>query len=370
MALRCRAPGYRTEVSHTVSRTPRRRWGLDALRTIAIIGVVSIHTFGVLRTSPQLQESASRWVAVALNAGFIWAVPVFVMISGALLLDERVHRDGTAGFYRRRLARLAPAFIFWQIFYLIVVRQWISGLDEGPGTIAALLLRGEPYTHLYFLWLIAGLYAISPLLRVILREGGQRRALIVAGCALFVAVATYSSAAMLTWAGHPVRITLLALTQWVPYIGYFIAGYALRDVRVRGAALTMTLGLAVVALCWTVFQAGAVPPGSVISAVLPQSYLGPVTVLIALALFVVANSVFSRELGPRSARALTVLSDASFGVYLIHFVVLILVRAIPGLEGATTTSVTVGALVWGIVVVLSFAVVILLRRVPLVRRVL
>ncbi|WP_164233530.1 acyltransferase [Microbacterium hydrocarbonoxydans] len=355
-------------MTESIPRTPRRHRGLDVLRVVAIVGVVSIHTFGALRTSPEIQGTASWWVAVALNAGFIWAVPVFVMISGALLLGERPHRHGPMDFYRRRLMRLAPAFVFWQVFYLIVVRQWLSGLHEGPGAIAALLLRGEPYTHLYFLWLIVGLYIVSPVLRAFMSGGGRRRAVMLAAGALLITVLTYSSAALLTWAGHPTRLTLLALTQWVPYVGYFVAGYALRDVRLKGAALAACAGVVILALAWTVFQAGAVPPGSFVSAALSQSYLGPVTVVLAIALFVGVNSVFRSEASAGHARILVTLSDATFGVYLVHFVLLILVRSLPWFSTAATTSVATGTLVWVIVVVLSFAIVIPLRRVPFIRR--
>lgn len=350
------------------SRAPRRRWGLDILRVVSIVGVVSIHTFGVLRTSPEIHGSPSWWVAVAMNAGFIWAVPVFVMISGALLLDERPHRRGCRTFYRQRLLRLAPAFVLWQLFYLIVVRQWLSGLDESPSAMVALLLRGEPYTHLYFLWLIVGLYLLSPILRAFLRDGGRRRAFMLAGGVLLITVTTYSSAALLTWAGHPTRITLLALTQWVPYVGYFVAGYALRDVRLRGASLAACGAVVIVALSWTVFQAGAIRPESFISAALSQSYLGPVTMVLAIALFVFVNSLFRDDLSDWAARTLVTLSDATFGVYLIHFVLLILVRAVPWFASATSSSVSTAFAVWGIVVVLSFAIVIPLRRVPFVRR--
>ncbi len=346
-----------------------RRWGLDLLRIVAIVGVVSIHTFGALRTSPELAGSRSWWVAVALNAGFIWAVPVFVMISGALVLDERAYAGGTASFYRRRLLRLAPAFVFWQVFYLIVVRQLISGLDESPGAILSLVLRGETYTHLYFLWLIVGLYAIAPALRAVLDRGGPRLALTLAGILLLVTVATYSTAALLSWGGQPTRITLLAFTQWVPYVGYFVAGYALRDVRLRGVPLWTTGALALVGIVWTVVQAGAVSGASIVAAVLPQSYLGPVTALVAVALFVFVNSAVTREPGLRGAAVVRTLSDATFGVYLIHFVLLILVRMVPMFHSAATTSVLSALLVWIIVVLLSFAIVVPLRRVPVIGRV-
>ncbi|MBT2494590.1 acyltransferase family protein [Microbacterium oxydans] len=346
-----------------------RRWGLDILRIVAIIGVVSIHTFGALRSSPELEGSRSWWVAVALNAGFIWAVPVFVMISGALLLDPRPHAAGPAAFYRQRLMRLAPAFIFWQVFYLIVVRQWMSGLDESAATMLALVLRGQPYTHLYFLWLIVGLYAIAPVLAPFLREGGRRRALVLGGVLILVTVATYSTSALLAWAGSPSPIILSALTQWLPYVGYFVAGYALRDLRLTGARMWACGAIAAAAIAWTILQAGSVDPASLLAALLPQSYLGPVTVVIALTLFVFVNSLFSGDVGTGAGRVIRTLSEATFGVYLVHFALLIAVRSVPWFADAATTSVVSAVLVWLIVVVLSFALVVPLRRVPVIGRI-
>src|SRR5262245_13238400 len=59
---------------------------LSWLRVLAIVAVVSIHTTGLTMTQEGLRGSAVWWVAAAVNVGSTWAVPVFVMISGALLL--------------------------------------------------------------------------------------------------------------------------------------------------------------------------------------------------------------------------------------------------------------------------------------------
>lgn len=179
---------------------------------------------------------------------------------------------------------------------------------------------------------------------------------------------TYSISALLTWAGHPSRITLNALTQWIPYVGYFVVGYALRDVRLRGASMWACGVLAAAAIVWTVVQAGAVDSTSLVAALLPQSYLGPVTVVIAASMFVFVNSLLPGEVATIPRRVLRTLSDATFGVYLVHFALLIAVRSVPWLADAATTSVQSAFLVWLIVVLLSFAVVVPLRRVPVVRR--
>ncbi|WP_353112132.1 acyltransferase family protein [Microbacterium sp.] len=349
------------------AREPRD-WSLDLLRIGAILGVVSIHTFGALMTNPAMRGTADRWVAVALDAGMIWAVPVFVMMSGTLLLSPRAHADGPARFYRRRLVRLLPAFVVWQVFYLLVVRQLISGLHETPGDVLKLLLSGTTYTHLYFLWLILGLYAVAPVLRAFLAQGGRARAMWFAGIVLSASVLTSISSSLLGFAGDPRPLTLLALTQWIPYVGYFLAGWALKDVLLTGFARWGVTAIAVLSVAEIVLQSGKGWTGPLF-AFLPLSYYGPVPALAAVSIFLAVRSWCGRvELPAAAERVLRELSEATFGVYLVHFVVLILLRMLPPFA-TYATSAPVSLLLFAATAALSFAVVAVLRRIPVLRRI-
>ncbi|MBO3664986.1 acyltransferase [Microbacterium stercoris] len=359
-----------TSIASGVSARSSRRWSYDVLRVISIVGVVAIHTFAGMVSNPDLQGSARWWYATAMDIGFIWVVPVFVMLSGALLLAPRQHAEGPASFYRRRLLRLAPAFVFWQIFYIVVVFGWISGQTLTVAGVATSILDGRTYTHLYFLWLIVGLYAVAPVLAAFLSDGGQKRALLFAGALLAVAVATWSASSLLGYAGHPRPLTLLAFTQWLPYAGYFVAGWALRDLRPRGAKLAAATVLTAAVIALLVWQYGTRPAHPLLDALAPISYLGPLVALAAVGVFVSGNGLLSAFVpGRRIGAALRELSDASFGVFLMHFVILILLRQAPPFAGALDSPVMV-TLLWIATVVISFGATILLRRVPVVRRVL
>lgn len=292
---------------------------------------------------------------------------MFVMISGALVLDPRLHAQGPGDFYRRRLSRLLVPFVFWQVFYVFVVRRLLTGLDDSPGTVLALVLDGRTYTHLYFLWLIVGLYAVAPVLEAFLRQGGSRRAFIFAGLVLAATVFTYSSAAVLGAAGQERPILLMALTQWVPYVGYFLAGWALRDSRPTGVWLVLAGGAAALAVAEIIVQYGT-RPHRILDAILPITYLGPMVVVASVTLFLAANGAMGRlRLSGIRGRIVKELSDAAFGVFLVHFVVLILVRRLPIFEQGTQ-SVVAAFGVFAVTVVVSFAVTMLLRRTPGLRR--
>jgi len=348
-----------------------REPSLDVLRIVAVLGVVAIHVFAAVVTNAAVRGGRTWWVAVAVDLGFIWVVPAFVMVSGALILSPRMQAGGPGEFYRTRALRLGPAMVFWPLFYILVVRMAISGQDLGMGQIAALLLQGHPYTHLYFLWLIAGLYVVAPVLAAFLSQGGQRRAFVFAGVALTASVLAYSTAGLLDMAGQPRPIALNALTQWLPYVGYFLAGWALKDVvlRRRGIVVATLLGLA--CLTEVIVQYGLPSAPPLLRAVAPVGYLSPFTAVATLCVFLVARSALAgwvpRE---RTGAWLRTMSDAAFGVFLAHFAVIVIFRAVfPGWAVVASSTLWGAAAMWAAVVVVSFAVTLIARRLPYVRRI-
>ena len=66
-----------------------RIYYMDYLRTIAIIGVLSIHAAAPYVAMYQ-KVDFSMWEAVIIhNSLSRWCVPIFFMISGALLLGKK-----------------------------------------------------------------------------------------------------------------------------------------------------------------------------------------------------------------------------------------------------------------------------------------
>ncbi len=334
-----------------------------------MIGVVAIHVFAGMVANPQVRGSAGWWGAVVADIGFVWVVPVFVMISGALVLAPQQHAAGPGAFYRKRLPRLLTALIFWSLLYFLLVRTLFSQIRPTRLDVARFVLDGQPYTHLYFLWLIIGLYVVAPVLASFLEGGGQRRALVFAAVVLGATVITGMSSSVLTAMGDDSPLVLLALTQWLPYAGYFLAGWALRTVRLSGWRLAVAAAFTLLAVAVSIVQYGARPAVPLVDAVLPLSYFGPVVAVASLGVFVCATSMLSRwRPGPRVQRMVRELSDCAFGVFLVHFAIMVLLRGVPPFDAAVG-SLTLSVLEWVLVLGISFLVVSLMRKVPGLRRV-
>ena len=152
-----------------------RDFSMDILRILSICGVVAIHLFGYVVGHSE-RGSRNWWLGAALDIPFIWVVPVFVMISGALLLAPENRALAPRSFYRKRAVRLLPALIVWHLIYLVGVRWLMRGEELAPARVVQLLFDGSVFTQLYFLWLILGLYLVAPLITAFLQGGGPRRA--------------------------------------------------------------------------------------------------------------------------------------------------------------------------------------------------
>ncbi len=196
------------------------------MTVVATIAVVILHVaasgvvqFGSIQT-------VDWWVYNIADSACRWAVPVFVMLSGAKLLDA--HKlESVKGFYTRRLSRIGIPLVFWSLFYLgwqVIYRHY-----ESPMGLLKQLALGNPYYHLYFLYVIAGLYLFTPAFRVLLsRLDSEVRPLTLA----FFLLASFDA-----FVRRMTGYEYSAFLKFVPFIGYYCAGYLIRDVALSRKAL-------------------------------------------------------------------------------------------------------------------------------------
>ena len=345
-----------------------RDYSLDILRILSICGVVAIHLFGYVLGHSEPQ-SRNWWLAAGLDIPFIWVVPVFVMISGALLLAPRNTALEPRSFYRKRAVRLLPALIAWHLIYLVGVRWLMRGEDLSPARVVQLLLDGSVFTQLYFLWLILGLYAVAPLISAFLQDGGPRRAQALAAILLGATALVYMVPGIAASLGFARPISLNIFTHWLPYVGYFVAGRALRDVRLSGRSLFVALlsaaGLA--ALClWQYGHRGQA--GVAERRVAGQLRLADRDDAVRGGVSVRHVPIPPDHAGTRHRADACTLSGASFGVFLVHLLIFEIIRLnVPAVYDGK--SIVAGFASYAVTLALSFAVAVLASRIRFVRNI-
>jgi surface polysaccharide O-acyltransferase-like enzyme len=194
---------------------------INVLRILAIYAVVTAHV-AIWLTMATQPFVFNWWLGCWLFYLGHFSIPVFVMISGALLLDD-ARRESAGQFYRRRMVRVGIPLVVWSVAYLLV-RRFIDHESLSAGSIVRLILTGDPYYHLWFLYMIFGLYLITPALRTFVRcaSQGQRWLVIVLGLVLANA---YFQTDVLLWNNQR-----SIFTMFVPFIAFYLCGYEVRRI--------------------------------------------------------------------------------------------------------------------------------------------
>lgn len=139
-------------------------WSFSYLRSAACIAIIIIHTVYCALLMYGSGLSQTQTIATwAVNNCMMWAVPVFVMVTGALLLDT-----GRTLTYRklfgRYIARILGALVFFGVLFCVLdmisggeersVRSFFGGFYE--------VFSGTSWSHLWYLYLLIGLYLLLP----------------------------------------------------------------------------------------------------------------------------------------------------------------------------------------------------------------
>jgi surface polysaccharide O-acyltransferase-like enzyme len=297
---------------------PREPTGwFDLARVLAILAVVVVHEtgFGVGRRGPGDPATAAWWAANLVDSAVRWCVPVFLMVSGALLLDPR-RTDRPRDFYRRRLGRIGVPLAVWTVLYL-AFRAVYLGDDLDAQRAVRDVANGTPFLQLYFLYVLGVLYLLTPFLRVIVRHTTYRMQAAFAGLLLGLGAVDQVLSSFLAVGGAS------AATRFLPYAGYFTVGWLLRDmplsrrqIRIAAVAFVGSVAATAALVAVTAIDAGWGSPGRYI-----YGYLSPTVVVMGLAAFVLLRAWGLRHPpGTRFApgRRMKSLSALTFGVYLVH----------------------------------------------------
>jgi surface polysaccharide O-acyltransferase-like enzyme len=159
-------------------------WEVHLLRVFAILAVIAIHTTG----SPlmRLDKQSSMYGAyVFLNTFSLYAVPLFLLISGLVLfysyLDKPCTREAVRLYYKKRITGVLIPYLVFSVFYFILNNYRNPEQLTSVTRFAYLVLTGRAHTHLYFMFIIIQFYILFPLFWAAARKIGVH---IVWVCAL------------------------------------------------------------------------------------------------------------------------------------------------------------------------------------------
>lgn len=137
------------------------------IRIFACYGIIVLHSLfaSTVYFEGEMSGSDVYWERIAEHM-LMWAVPMFLMVTGALLLDPDRKLTGrkVAGYIRRMAVTLVVfTFVFQAIDYRLgdqktLITGWLKNL-----------VFARSWAHMWYIYLMIGLYLMTPVYQLVTR---------------------------------------------------------------------------------------------------------------------------------------------------------------------------------------------------------
>ena len=353
---------------------------LDVVRFIAMFTVVCCHCTDPFNfypgTAPNIGE-IKLWGAI-YGSVLRPCVPLFVMITGALLLPVR---GDASTFYKKRIPRVFYPFLIWSVLYNLF--PWITGL---LGLNPQIILDFFPYAgeevmqqsfsvsleyilmipfnfsilavHMWYIYLLIGLYLYLPVFSAWVEKASERAKLMF--------LLAWGVTLLLPYYSQFVSNYLWGTCSWnsfgmlyafAGFNGYLLLGHYLKNLE-WSLKKTLAIGIPMFAAGYAVTFLGfrhitALPEYTDEMLELFFTYCSLNVVMMTIPVFMLAKKV--KVNSERMKKALANLTVCGFGIYMIHYFFtgpsVVLMRAIDmpiGLQ-IPVAAILAFAVSWGLV---------------------
>ena len=353
---------------------------LDFVLFIAMFTVVCCHCTDPFNfypgTAPNIGE-IKLWGAI-YGSVLRPCVPLFVMITGALLLPVR---GDASTFYKKRIPRVFYPFLIWSVLYNLF--PWITGL---LGLNPQIILDFFPYAgeevmqqsfsvsleyilmipfnfsilavHMWYIYLLIGLYLYLPVFSAWVEKASERAKLmfLLAWGVTLLLPYYYQFVSNYLW-GTCSWNSFGMLYAFAGFNGYLLLGHYLKNLE-WSLKKTLAIGIPMFAVGYAVTFLGfrhitALPEYTDEMLELFFTYCSLNVVMMTIPVFMLAKKV--KVNSERMKKALANLTVCGFGIYMIHYFFtgpsVVLMRAINmpiGLQ-IPVAAILAFAVSWGLV---------------------
>lgn len=343
-------------------RSAKRETYFDCLRIMATFAVMILHIASQYWYA--VDTGTYEWKVFSFYDAMVrWAVPVFVMISGALFLSRDV---GLERIFKKNILRLVTAFIFWSALYAII--NLITG-RSGPKNALREFVEGP--THLWFLFMIVGLYILVPLLKKIVANDELAKYFVLLSL-VFTFVLPYIITIISLYSGKIASIAggILKSVNFnftLGYVAYFVFGYYFSHINIKKKWIIYLLGI--VGLFVTIFAQVFLPISDKAASSVFHENMTVNVMLISVSIFVFArNNLSFPNASQKTAAMIKKLSEYSFGAYLVHAMVITQLNHILGLNTLSFNPIISVPVIGIVVFIISFAISGILHCIPVLNK--
>lgn len=320
----------------------------DALRLLAFFLLLCCHAADPFYAAAAYASSGDSVGQELVTWGVRWGslsrpcVPLFVMLSGVLLLPVR---QSMGQFYRRRIPRVLFPFLIWSVLYYMT--PWFTGLLGLDSSIVQKLFSWAetdsqafadgmrnvlriPYAfnfiacHMWYIYMLIGLYLYLPVFSSWVEKATKREKEIF--------LLLWAASTALPYFGEYVSRYNFGTCEWnsfslfyyfAGFSGYMLLGHYIEQ-HVKWSlkkTVLVALPLLVVgygATLWGYSHIMALPEKTPEQIELFWRYCTPNVAMMSVACFLIMHKV-RIPAGSGAAKLLANLTTCGFGIYMIHY---------------------------------------------------
>lgn len=334
----------------------RRILSIDLLRIIAILSVVMIHT--TMAFEDYDATSSSYFIGNIFNGVSRAGVPLFLMISGALLLKED-RKYSVKQVFQKYVLSIVVIFASWSFVYALqdVIRDIIGGKGLHFYHYIRDFILGK--YHMWYIYMLVGIYLTLPLLQLFVKkENAQKIKYLIIISLVFNFLPSLISVASnilrpLSFINTPIYRVSFEFVG--PYITYLLTGYYIYNFEIKHKHLIYVISIISVVSDILLVQM----TNDVSDAYTPKNLF---VFIYTIGIFIFINEKFKR---PHDSKIISTISELSFGIYISHVLMLSLVDYI-----LPTNGITVYYIVIRYILVMAFSIILcfVMSKIPLIKK--
>lgn len=265
---------------------------IDIIRILAFIFIVLLHTVNI-------QYGINIWILLygVISIG----VNLFIMISGYLLLDKS---EKMSVFFKKRIRGVFPLFIFFNIVYIFVNKVKIMPVLQGKEIVAP---------HFWYIYMILGLYFITPWLQKVLKFAKKET---------FIILVLWFLCSILN--PHLIKFDLPRIPfshfPITEFIGYYILGYYIKVDRNKIKKVPFSIIIIIYLIGFFISAISTkyvlLKTGNRISDFFDKNSLGTFFMTVSFFTFFIKLDFKNRN------EAVKIVSNSTYFAFLVHLLVL------------------------------------------------
>lgn len=350
----------------------KRRYHIDILRLLACFAVIINHFDpGFLAFNTQPEGSLSYWCLLFLSVFCKFAVPLFFMISGALLLRKT---ESIKQIITKRTSKVLLSLITTSVFYYFFEKYVIARDDYA----VSIVYTNEAEYHLWYLYAYIAFLCSLPFLRSIAKEINSEKIFFLAviyfllrySVPLFELLLFNNQYHLNT---HLSGAFICTDLFFLPILGFYIENKMNME-RVSLGKLSFLWISNVLLLLLAAYATSLVNANG--ANIVKQTYIGCFSSITAFVLYITIKKLLRIKpcKSKHTKKILLSLSSCTFGIYLIHLLPMRLLNVNPEFVAFYNSKGPIlMVILWlalsVIIFALSYIIVWVLRKIPIIREV-